>query len=114
MGKKTEILLRVRLLEQQLQGIRTVVNRLETLIMALADDLKAGIKKLDDETTVIAALITSLAGRITNSMSDQEVADVKAALQGEADRLTSLAVDPTVPVPVPPPQLLATRAKAKP
>ncbi len=114
MGKKTEILLRVRLLEQQLQGIRTVVNRLETLIMALADDLKAGIQKLNDETNAIAALITSLAGRITNSMSDQDVADIKAALSAEADRLTSLAVDPTVPVPPMTPALKASRAKAKP
>ncbi len=96
------------------RDIQHRLAKLEKIIMALADDLKAGIQKLNDETDAIAALITSLAGRIKNNLSDQEVADIKAALQGEADRLTTLAVDPTNPVPPVPPQLQAARAKVKP
>ncbi len=107
MGDNKEILLRLRLVGAQL-------DRLENLIMALADDLKAGIKKLDDETTQIGTLISSLAGRITNSMTDAEVADVKAALEAESARLTTLATDPTNPVPPVPPPLQAIRAKAAP
>ncbi len=87
-----------------------ILTKLETL-MALADDLKAGIAQLDAETNAVAALITSLAGKIKNSMTDQEVADVKAALTAEAARLTTLAVDPTQPVPPVPPPLAAVRAK---
>jgi hypothetical protein len=79
--------------------------------MALADDLKTAIAQLDTETTLVATLITSLASRIKNGMSDQEVADVKAALAAMSDRLTSLGVDPTIPVP-PPPQAF-TDAKKK-
>ncbi len=82
--------------------------------MALADDLKAGIANLGAETDVIAGLIAALAGKIHNSMTDAEVADVKAALQAESDRLTTLGVDPTNPVPPLPPATAATRAKAKP
>lgn len=73
--------------------------------MALADDLKAGLKKLDEETTAIAALITKLGSSVKNSMTDQEVADIQTGLSTLSDRLTSLAADPNNPVPPPPPQL---------
>ncbi len=82
-------------------------------IMAVADDIKAAIANLDTETTAIGALITSLAGKIKNSMTDAEVADVKGAFTALSDRLTSLAVDPSAPVPPPPPALQAAKAFAK-
>lgn len=116
-GTKEEILLRVKLVDakadQALAFLSSIDKRLETL-MALADDLKKSIADLDAETTAIGTLITSLAGRIKNTMTDQEVTDIKAALTAEGARLTTLAVDPTNPVPPAPPQLQAARAKAKP
>ncbi len=87
------------------------IERKVDKLMALADDLKAGIAQLNTETTAIGNLITKLAGEIKNGMTDAEVADVKASLTTLSDRLTSLAVDPTVPVPPAPPQLQALKAK---
>ncbi len=114
MNKSSEILLRVLRIEEHILDLGTQLRRMEKRIMAVADDLKAGIAALNAETDVIAALLTSLAGRIKNSMTDAEVADVKAALQAESDRLTTLGVDPLNPVPSPPPPLQASRAKVKP
>jgi len=113
-GKKTEILLRVKMIEVHLAAIDSRLNHLKELTMSVATDLKAGVAKLDAETTAIGALIASLAGRITNSMTDQEVTDIRAALTAESDRLTTLAADPTNPVPAVPAALKASRAKAKP
>ncbi len=87
------------------------IERKVDIIMALADDLKAGIAQLNTETTAIGALITKLAGEIKNGMTDAEVADVKASLTTLSDRLTSLAVDPTIPVPPAPPALQTLKAK---
>ena len=80
-------------------------------IMAVADDIKAALANLDAETTAIGALITKLAGGIKNSMTDAEVADVKAGFDTLSQRLTTLAVDPTQPVPPVPPPLAALKKK---
>ncbi len=94
-------------------------------IMSVADDLKAGIALLNDETNAnakslddVAARIAQLQSSVKNSMTDQEVADLKAALGGVSDltlaesaRLKSLAQDPNNPVPPAPPQLAAMRSK---
>ncbi len=87
------------------------IERKVDKLMALADDLKAGIAQLNTETTAIGNLITKLAAQIKNGMTDAEVADVKASLTTLSDRLTSLAVDPTIPVPPPTPELQALKAK---
>lgn len=92
---------KLKLVQQSLD----MLNRKVDTLMALADDLKAGIAQLNTETNAIAALITKLAGSITNSMSDADVTAVKAGLSTLSDRLTSLAVDPTIPVPPAPPAL---------
>ncbi len=73
------------------------------ILMALADDLKVSIAKLDAETTAIAGVIADLASRVHNSMTDAEVADVKGSLTALSDKLTTLGVDPTNPVPNPTP-----------
>jgi hypothetical protein len=89
------------------------VDKKADILMALADDLKAGIAKLNDETDQVATNIANLAARIKNTLTDQEVADIQAALTAESDRLVTLAKDPTNPVPPAPGPLLATRAKAQ-
>lgn len=81
--------------------------------MSVADDLKADIAALNDATNLVAANITNLAAKIKNSMSDEEVADIRAQLAAEASRLSTLAVDPTNPVPPEPPQLVAARNAVK-
>lgn len=96
---------------RQILSLLQVISKKEDTLMALADDLKAGIALLDTETNAVAANIAALAGKITNSMSDADVAAIKDALAAESARLTTLAVDPTVPVPPVPPALAAVRAK---
>ncbi len=70
-------------------------------LMALADDIKTLLTQLDAATNAVAANIAQLAGRITNSMSDAEVADIKAGFAAEQARLEGMAKDPTNPVPTP-------------
>ena len=77
------------------------INNLGSIIVALSQDLKDLTKKIDDATNKIAARIDTLMGKITNAMTDAEVNEVKAGLQSEIDKLTSLGADPTNPVPNP-------------
>ncbi len=79
----------------------TCLTRIGDALMALSQDLKDLTKKIDDATTAVAARIDALTAKITNSMTDAEVADVKAGLQAESDRLTALGADPNNPVPTP-------------
>lgn len=87
-------------LDALLEYAQIITDRLEKL-MTLAQDELAALEKLNQETTKVGDLITTLASRIKNSMTDQEVADVKTAFGALSDRLTALAVDPTNPVPPP-------------
>ena len=84
---------------RQLEDIK---RQLEELKMTLSQDFKDLTKKIDDATNKVAERLTALGGLIKNSMTDQEVADAKAALQVEVDRLTVLGQDPNNPVPPPP------------
>ena len=106
--------IRRRLLLQSVESkLDLVLNRLSILeekLVALADDFKAGIAQLNTETNAVAALITALTSKITNSMSDADVATIKAGFATLSDRLTTLAVDPTQPVPPPPAPLQALKA----
>lgn len=78
-------------------------------LMSVADDIKAGLAEIDAETTKVGELITALAGKIKNSMTDEEVASIKGALTASGDHLKTLAVDPTTPVPPEPPPLVNAR-----
>ncbi len=81
-------------------------------LMALADDLKAGIAALDTETNNVAARIDALVTKLGNSsLSDQEKADIMGSLSAEAARLKTLATDPNAPVPPVPPALAQARKK---
>ncbi len=73
-----------------------VVDATGELLMTVASDLKDQIAALNDETTAIGAEMALLIGRIGNSMTDVEVADVKASLTSLSDRLTGLGQDPPV------------------
>ena len=79
------------------------------ILMAVADDIKAALANLDAETTAIGANITAIAAKIKNTMTDQEVTDIQTSFTALSARLTSLAVDPTVPVPPVPPALAKLR-----
>ncbi len=69
-------------------------------IMALADDLKASIAKLDAETTAIAAVITDLVSKLkAGTLTDAEKAEVFTQLEAVSAKLTTLGTDPLNPVP---------------
>ncbi len=101
-------------IESDLKCIRSGIDALLSQgvrLMALADDIKAALANLDAETTLVANNITALAAKIKNGMSDQDVTDVKAAFAALSTRLTTLAVDPSNPVPPAPAPLTALRGK---
>lgn len=98
-------------LDEILLHQKTLTGKVDKL-MALADDIKKAIADLDKETTDIATVQAALVAKIKNGMSDQEVADIKASFGTLGDRLKSLGVDPTNPVPPAPPALQELRKKA--
>jgi hypothetical protein len=93
----------------KLDGLTALVHSLHKKVdrlMALADDLKAGIQKLNDETTKIGTVIDGLVAKLqAGNLSDAEKAEVFAALNAVSDRLTALGNDPTNPVPPAPPAM---------
>ena len=56
-------------------------------------------QKIDDATNTVAARIDRLVNSLRNSMTDEELVQVKAAFQAEIDKLTVLGQDPVNPVP---------------
>jgi len=65
----------------------------------VTQDLRDLSAKIDAATNDVAARIAVLSGQIANSMTDAEVAEVKAGFQATIDRLTVLGADPNNPVP---------------
>ena len=77
------------------------IHHLGSTIVALSQDLKDLIGKIDTATNKIAERIDALMSRLTNSMTDAELTEVKAGFQAEIDKLTALGADPVNPVPTP-------------
>lgn len=100
--------------QERLDLLLTHIHRVFTQgeqLMSAADDLKAGIAKIDSATNNIAADIQRLKDKITSSMSPADVADVKAQLDAAVSRLEGIAADPdnpdpaaSAPEPVPEPE----------
>ena len=90
-------------LEHRLEQLHADFHRLERkvdLLMAtVKQDFEALRQAIDDATNQVAARIDRLSQGIRNSMSDQEVAELKAGFKAEVDRLTLLGQDPQNPVP---------------
>lgn len=101
-------------------GNNDVLNLLRAIyaqgekIMALVDDLKAGIAELDAETTNVATRIDALIAKLTaESLTPEQKAEVLASLGAETARLKTLAADPVVVVPPVPVDLARLRAAAQ-
>ena len=90
-----------------LANLAVALCRLEVLerkvdeLMGVANDIKALLTQIDAATTAVANRLADLAGRITNSMSDAEVTEIKTQMAAKVDRLTALGHDPNNPVPTP-------------
>ncbi len=76
-----------------------VLAALEEFRMSVSKDLKDLTAKFDAATDEIAADLVALKSQIKNSMTDEELADVKATIQAKIDRLTVLGQDDSNPVP---------------
>ncbi len=100
---------RLQAIEDKLDVALFKLTNAEALLVGLKADFDAKFALLDTETTAIGANIAAIAAKVTNGMSDADVAAVKADFDTLSARLTTLAVDPTVPVPPPPPPLQALR-----
>lgn len=87
--------------DQALRLLGEIHRKVDSL-MAVSQELKDLAAKIDAATNAVATRIDALSQRVTNGMSDQEVADVKAGFQAEVDRLTALGRDPNNPVPASP------------
>lgn len=57
-----------------------------------AQDFRDLLKQANDETDRIAARIAELMAGIKPNMSDDEVAEIKAGLQAEVDKLKGVGV----------------------
>lgn len=68
-------------------------------LMNISQDIKDLTQKIDTATTGVATRIDRLSGQITNSMTDEEVNEIKSGLQAEVDRLTVMGQDPQNPIP---------------
>ena len=78
---------------------KKILKLLRTIGENMHQDYLDLAKKIDQATNAVAARIAALSDKVKNSMTDEEVAEVKAAFQAEADRLTVLAKDPSDPIP---------------
>lgn len=62
-------------------------------------ELTAALDRVDNDTTLVAAVVRSLRDRITTSMTAEDVAAVKGKLDEIGTRLEGTAADPANPVP---------------
>lgn len=77
------------------------IAELKEIAMTLKQDLDTLIAALDEATTAIGTRIDALTQSIKNNMTDDEVADVKAKMSAEVDKLKAMGTDPSNPVPPP-------------
>ncbi len=82
--------------ESKLDGI---IHQLKEMKKMLSQDYLDLCKKIDDASTAVGLRLAALQGQIKNSMTDDEVAAVKTAMQAEVDKLTAMGQDPNAPVP---------------
>lgn len=90
---------RVHLHGQVIEDLVKSINRLGDSIMAVGQDIIDLAAKIDAATNLVATEITFLQSQIKNSMTDDEVAKVKASMQAITDRLTAMGTDPNNPIP---------------
>jgi archaellum component FlaC len=88
-----------KLLKQILERLEGIERKEDKLMVNVAKDFEALRVALDTATNSVAAKIDELRAGITNSMTDQQVADLKAGFGAISERLTELASDPADPVP---------------
>lgn len=90
----------VHLQGQILNDLVKSINRLGDSLMSVTQELKDFAASIDTATTQIGTRIDGLQQRLTNSMTDAELADVRAAFKVEVDKLTAMGKDPADPLPV--------------
>ena len=69
--------------------------------MAISQDIKDLLKKIDAATNDVAARIQKLSDQLAGGVTPEAALEIQAGLQAEVDRLTAMATDPANPVPTP-------------
>lgn len=85
-------------------GLKLVIieGKEDQIMSQVAQDFESLRVALNDATNAVAAKIATLTASITNSMTDAEVASLKAGFGAVATQLNALAADASDPVPEPP------------
>lgn len=83
----------------KLDAIDSKLVELKELIMAVSQELKDVLARIDAATTKIGQKLDALAQQISTNMSQADVDDLKTQLGTEADKLEAMATDPANPVP---------------
>ncbi len=92
-------------LQEISRALHTITTSLAALhaqgeaLMAVSQELKDAMKKVDVATTALGARFQALADRLVNDPSPAEVAQVAAEISADADKLNAIGADPTNPVP---------------
>jgi len=89
-------------IKRDLAALRQAVTALHSQgdkIMAISQALQDAMAKIDQATNTVAQRITDLSGQISTGMSQADVDAVVSQLNGEADKLNTIAADPNNPVP---------------
>lgn len=100
-------------LKPMAKGLIDVNHKLEKL-MALVDDLKTGMEKINKATTKVANRLTELTAQLRDSsLSDAEKTEVLGQIDEIAGHLDEMGQNPTEPVPPEPAALTKGKAKKK-
>src|SRR5262245_1551041 len=78
-------------LDEILLIVQHIKQKQEEFMGQVFTDLDSLRQAIDAATNAVAQKIADLSSKTTNSMTDAEVAQIKADLQAEVDRLNALA-----------------------
>ncbi len=87
------------------------LKALEERVMAVGQDVLALMKNMDAATTRLGVDVAALVASVKNSMTDEEVANIKAAGLAIQANLEAIAASAENPTPPPTPQLAQARKK---
>lgn len=110
-GDKEVMLARLQALDREFRNILGETNPTPTKEFNVDAATTAVLKRLDDDSTKIAAVVKGLRDRISTSMTQADVDAVNATLGAIGDRLEATAADPAAPVPPGPVPTLPAQRK---
>lgn len=90
-----------------------ILKTLKEFQMTVSNEVKGLSKEIDDASNEVAARLDRQLALIKNSMSDEEVTEVKGGLTAIRDHLKAMGKDPENPIPPLPPEPPAATTRHK-